>query len=631
MPGDDKFLAAREAFRVGEAARLEHMAEELKGNDLEPWAEYWQLLLAINRSADGIDSSVESFLSRHHGSYLAEKLRGDWLAALGKRAAWADFMAQYPVMQEPGPELTCHYWHARLALHDERGVLEDARDLWLSESNMPGACKPLVDRLVGNRQLQADDIWLRIRNLLEQTRYSDAQTVAAYLPGEQMPTSKALQQIAANPSRHLKKLPADLGRSRLSREATIFALLRHARKDINDAAEHWRSMEARFDADERSYVWGQLARRAALAHMSEALAWYENADQAGATTLSADQHAWRVRAALRTENWPAVLHAISHMPATLAAQPDWIYWRARALTESGRREESLALYRSICAEPGFYGVLAAEELGLPFSLPPRAAEPTAEELMLASANPGLRRALALFRLDMRLEGIREWNWTIRDMNDRELLAAAELARRKNAFDRAIHTAEKTIAEHNYTVRYLAPYRDTVSPRAQALALDDSWVYGLMRQESRFVTAARSGVGARGLMQVMPATAKMVARKIGLADYHPDHVDNMDTNVTLGTSYLKMVLESLDNSAVLACAAYNAGPGRAQRWRPSRAQEGAIYAETIPYSETRDYVKKVMTNSVYYSAVFEENPQTLKSRLGIIQPRPGMDAGSKVGR
>jgi soluble lytic murein transglycosylase len=215
------------------------------------------------------------------------------------------------------------------------------------------------------------------------------------------------------------------------------------------------------------------------------------------------------------------------------------------------------------------------------------------------------------------------------MSDRDLLAAAELARRNDVFDRTISTAEKTLAEHDYSLRYLAPYRDAILPKTQALALDDSWVYGLMRQESRFVISARSGVGARGLMQVMPATARIVARKIGLTGYRPGRADDMETNIALGTNYLKIVLESLDNHPVLACTAYNAGPGRAKRWRGDRPLEGAIYAETIPYSETRDYVKKVMTNSVYYSALFEEKPRTLKSRLGVIKPRVAADNSKDI--
>ena len=210
------------------------------------------------------------------------------------------------------------------------------------------------------------------------------------------------------------------------------------------------------------------------------------------------------------------------------------------------------------------------------------------------------------------------------MDDRQLLAAAELARRADVFDRAISTADRTLAEHDYGMRYLAPFREYVNPKARALALDCGWIYGLMRQESRFVMNAKSAVGAKGLMQLMPATAKWVARKIGLSHYQPATVGDMDTNVTLGTHYLKMVLAGLGNHPVLASAAYNAGPRRARRWCGEKPLEGAIYAETIPFTETRDYVKKVMSNAVYYAALFQDKPQSLKSRLGIVG---GADVGA----
>lgn len=206
------------------------------------------------------------------------------------------------------------------------------------------------------------------------------------------------------------------------------------------------------------------------------------------------------------------------------------------------------------------------------------------------------------------------------MNDRQLLAAAELARSNQIWDRVINTADRTRNEHDYSLRFLAPYGDQIRPAARNQSLDDAWVYGLMRQESRFVTSARSNVGASGLMQLMPATAKWVAKKIGLRDFSQSQVNDTQTNVLLGTSYMRLVMENLDNHPVLASAAYNAGPGRAKKWRAERPLEGAIYAETIPFSETRDYVKKVMSNSVYYSALFTGRPDSLKARLGEVAPR-----------
>jgi soluble lytic murein transglycosylase len=209
------------------------------------------------------------------------------------------------------------------------------------------------------------------------------------------------------------------------------------------------------------------------------------------------------------------------------------------------------------------------------------------------------------------------------MDDARLLATAELARRAEIYDRAINTADRTVRTHNFALRYPVPFRDVFREHAKTYGLDEAWVFGLVRQESRFIADARSGVGAAGLMQVMPRTAKYVAAKIGLRNFQPQRVTEVKTNINVGTGYMKMVLDQLGHP-VLASAAYNAGPGRALRWRDVKPLEGAIYAESIPFSETRDYVKKVMANSVFYAAVLNKAITPLKTRLGTISARSGSE-------
>jgi soluble lytic murein transglycosylase len=462
-----------------------------------------------------------------------------------------------------------------------------------------------------------------VRRLFEAKRVGAARSAAAYLPASEGFDGRGLESIAQSPARHLDRLPAAFAARRGGREVALFAVQRLARNDPQDAAKRFGRVESHFSAEERAYAWGQLAWQAALRHQPEALAWY---DKAAGAILSEEQMAWQIRAALRVHDWGVVRRAIATMPPTASAQPDWTYWQARALAAQGRSDEARAHYLKIAGQPNFYGNLADEELGRVVEVPPRAAAPSIEELALAAANPGLQRALALFRVDMRVEGVREWVWSLRGMDDRTLLAAAEFAKRHEVWDRAINTADRTQTQHNFSLRYIAPFSDRVLPKADELALNNGWVYGLMRQESRFIMNAKSSVGAKGLMQLMPATAKWVAKKINLSNFHPARVTEMDTNVTLGTHYMKMVLESLDNHPVLASAAYNAGPGRARKWRAERPLEGAIYAETIPFSETRDYVKKVMSNAVYYNTLFEGKPQSLKSTLGVVRARGQGEAG-----
>jgi soluble lytic murein transglycosylase len=271
--------------------------------------------------------------------------------------------------------------------------------------------------------------------------------------------------------------------------------------------------------------------------------------------------------------------------------------------------------------------LANEELGQPIPIPPSPAPVTRPELDQARANPGLQRALKLFDLGWRPEAVPEWNFALRGMTDRQLLAAAEFARQEQVFDRVVNTSLQTSELVDFSQRFIAPFEDRVAQKARDINLDPAWVYGLIRQESRFITDARSHVGAAGLMQLMPATARWVARKIGLSGFNPRDVNDFEVNTVLGTNYLRMVLDDLDGSQVLATAGYNAGPRRSIQWR-SRLMgpvEGAVFAETIPFTETRLYVKNVLSNAVYYATLFSGKPQSLKQRLGVIAPEPGRQA------
>ena len=604
---DAAFLAAREAFRNGERVRLGRQLEALQGHPLHAWAEYWVLRLRLE---DGDASGVQDYLGRYPGAYLAEKLRGDWLRVLAKKGDWQGFQSELPALAAPDIEVNCYAAQAA-------GTPEMVRPLWSSGLDLPQSCEALVDQLVAARSLTVEEVWQRVRRLFEAKRAGAARSAAGYLPGSEGFDGRGLESIAQDPARHLERLPAGFAARRGAREVALFAVQRLARNEPRDAARRFGRIESQFAAEERAYAWGQIAWQAAVRHLPEALAWYEKAT---GTVLSEEQMAWRVRAALRVHDWSTVRRVVSAMPPTQAAQSDWTYWLARALAAGGHAEEARIRYLKIAGQPSFYGNLADEELGRSIEVPPRAMAPSTDELALVAANPGLQRSLALFRIDMRTEAVREWVWSLRGMDDRALLAAAELAKRQEIWDRAINTADRTLVQHNYSLRYIAPFSDQVLPKADELALNNGWVYGLMRQESRFIMDAKSSVGAKGLMQLMPATAKWVAQKIKLADFHPARVTEMDTNVTLGTHYMKMVLKSLDNHPVLASAAYNAGPGRARKWRADGPLEGAIYAETIPFNETRDYVKKVMSNAVYYNTLFEGKPQSLKGTLGVVRAR-----------
>ena len=607
---DEDFLAARDAYEANNAARLDTHAQRLKGHLLEPYVAYWQLSIRIDAASP---EEVRGFLALHRDSPLSERLRSEWLKSLAERGEWELFGAELPRLASRDVEITCYALRYRMLTAPE-ATLPEARSLWFLTRDLPDSCTPLLNALVTSGAISTEDLWSRIRVSLETGRVTQARRIAEWLPAGEAPERRSLERAASNPAGFLERVTPNL-KSRADRETVMFAVHRLARVAPSQAARHWTRLEDRFSPDERAYVWGMIAYLGAMRHDPAALSWYARAGD-----LSDLQRAWNVRAALRARSWQDVLVAVDAMSDRERTISAWRYWKARALKEMGRTDEANDILKPLATEFGFYGQLALEETGRRIAAPSTAWKPGAEELRAMGQRIGLRRALELYRLNFRTEANAEWAWAIRGFDDRQLLAAAEIARRHEVYDRAINTAERTVGLHDFELRYLAPYRDVLKAHTTELALDEAWVYGLIRQESRFITDAQSVAGASGLMQLMPETARWVAKRLGLKNWRWSQVTEVGTNVGLGTYYLRHVLDALDGQPVLASAAYNAGPTRARTWRPETAMEGAVFAETIPFTETRLYVKNVMANATYYAHSFSQQLQSLKQRLGTVGPR-----------
>ena len=612
----EPFKAAREAVRAGDKARFERLVPKLQGQGLDAYIEYWRLLLDMRK---GDHAPILSFLSRYDKQYIAEQLRSDWLRHLGLTQQWALFDSQYPALVQPNQELRCFAMLSRLSRGDA-SVFNEAMPMWFTLADPPEPCVTVLETLVTTGRVRVNDVWTRVRLQFEATRLRAARQTVRHLPKNETPDPRVMAVVIDTPLQWLAKNEMFDKRKQTQRELAILAVSRIARSDPHQAARSLTQIQNRLEASEIEWAWSQIAWRGAMRHIPEALDWY---GKAGETQLSDSLIQWKARIALRNKNWTALQGTIQSMRPELASNPTWIYWHGRALREIGKTREGNTFFEKIAGQPHFYGHLAGEELGQLVTAPKRTTPSTREELERISTNPGILRSLALFRVDLRVEAVREWNWAMRGLDDRGLLAAATVAMQAHVYDRAISSADRTRTEHNFFLRYPAPFKGHISQAARNQALDEAWVYGLIRQESRFIINAKSSAGASGLMQLMPNTARWVARRIGIKDYHHSQVNNLDINLRLGTAYLRMVLEDL-GSPILALAAYNAGPERARRWQADHPLEAAIYMETIPFSETRDYVKRVMSNTIYYAALFEGKDQSIKRRLVPIGPRVPTD-------
>jgi len=606
---DYAFLAANDAFRAGNPLKLSKHAERLRGHVLEPYTEYWLLALRLE---DTPASEVSGFLARHAGTVYADLLRAEWLRVLGKRADRERFERELPPLVLDDLEIRCYAWDAHLARGDQFAAVE-ALQMWREPKELPAGCMMLEERLVAEGRVDTTAIWQRVRLLFQNGQITAAKRALGHLGREDAPNEHQLAQAVIRPDRLLRGSMAKIN-TRAQREVMVLAATRLARNDPGAAAEALEgALGEKLAAQDRQSLWGWTAYQAALRHLPEAGDWYA---RAGDAMMSDEQLAWKARAALRRGDWQTVREAIDPMTAEARRDPAWSYWYGRALAAQGNMEGARAYYTRIAGRTDFYALLAGEALGYVAAMPEKVSRASEDEVAAAAREPGIVRALELYRLEMRTEATREWMFTVRTMSDRQLLAAAEVARRAEIFDRAIGTANLTQVEHNFELRYLAPYREVFTEYSQRHGLDEAWVLGLVRQESRFINDARSSAGAQGLMQLMPATARWVARQVGFKEFHPRRVGEVPTNVRLGTGYMKLVLESLGHP-VLASTAYNAGPKRARRWRDERPLEGAIYAETIPFSETREYVKKVMANTVFYAAILQNRVAPLTASLGSV--------------
>lgn len=607
---EQDFMAARAAFAAGKVAELERVAQRLQDSPLEPYVTYYRLRLHWDEANT---RPVHEYLAREEDTPVIDQFRGEWLKQMAKKQRWDEFAAEYPYLINADAELTCHAiaWQR---MQDEALALRAARKQWFAGAKAD-SCGPVFEVAIRRGVITPQDVVQRMRTLLEANNVNDAKKLVRHLPQAMRPALAELDEAKRNPQRYLQRVKlADAGDGR--RMVALFALHRLARQSVTPAHVQWQRLESHFPVGERQYFHGLLAFEAARQHDPRALEWYAAAEDA---VLDLQQLAWRVRAALREQDWHAVWEGITAMPQEQQNEAAWRYWKARALIVLGHPDDAEVLLAPLSREYHFYGQLAAEELGASpaAGIMTASFQPSPDEVAGMEARPEVRRTVLLYQMGLRTEAMKEWDWAMRGLDDRELLVAAEVARRNEMYDRSINAAIRTVSLHDFNLRYPAPYRDALRVSLDEHDVEEAWVYGLMRQESRFVTHAKSNVGAAGLMQIMPDTARWAARRIGLKGYRKGLIHQLDVNLRLGTYYMKSVYSRFEDNPVLASAAYNAGPTRANRWRGGVPLEGAIYAETIPFDETRDYVKKVMSNTIYYAKLFGHPAESLKQRLGVV--------------
>jgi soluble lytic murein transglycosylase len=594
LSADDKrFVELREAAKANEPAKAISLAKQLGAYELKDYVSYFQIKPQLYdksnqpKSDASADQAVIDFLRQYEGTAIADRLRNDWLLVLGKRQDWKSFDREYPLFQlDDDTQVKCYALQSRMTKgEDVKSIASDAKRILLDPRYFGDSCAELVSTLYKENGFNKFE-FLAIRRIALE---SNLETLSKKMGGDD-PIADIVRTARVNP---------------------IEAFTDFDRKK-------WRTGK-----ENSAAAWGVIGQFLAKKLDPSAITAYKLQHEAGHhQLLSPESQEWKVRTALRVGDWLLVKESIEQMsPAIRNRDPAWTYWLGRAQKELGEESLGKDTIRVLTDQFNFYGQLAREDLGMKIYVPSKVV-PDESLVKKMGSQKDFYRAVKFYEMGLRFEGNREWNWALRGLTDQQLIATAEYARRIGLYDRVVNTADRTKQEHNFGLRYPTPYKDALSPIAQSIGLDPNWAYGLIRQESRFIMSAKSHVGASGLMQVMPATAKYVAKKIGMTNFKQSQLDDMNTNLTLGSNYLNMVLQDLDGSWALASAAYNAGPGRPKMWREKlpRSVEGAIFAETIPFNETRGYVKAVLANANYYSVLNSNKTPSLKQVLGTVSPK-----------
>ncbi|MEK6789488.1 MAG: transglycosylase SLT domain-containing protein [Pseudomonadota bacterium] len=609
---DADWLAARSAFRAGDSAGLEQAKVAMAGSPLAIYADFWQLWRQLKNNDT---AAIEAFIARDDKGYLSEKIRGEWLRQLAKQGEWQDFRVQFAKLQDASDtELQCLYWQSVLA-SGESIPTSNAKalraSLWLTAKDLPSACAPVQAALQDQGVITNEDRWLRLRLALE----ANAPGLVRHLLQQQdsdLPPDE-FKDLQADPQTYIDT--ADLS-ARDQRELAAYAYGRWARTDLLAASEQLTAAAAPL-AEQAAVAWRQVALAAARRFDSQTEVYFQRSEAA----FWPDNHREiRLRLCVRAGDWVLYQKLYQQLPAALQDSRPWLYWQGVASAELGKAKTAGYLFRHLAQEDDYYGLLSAERLGEKIRKPAVAGVMTAQaDAGRLAQHAGFQRAFALRALGQRWEAVNEFNWALRTADQALTLAAARAANDIGWYDRAIYAAEQTHGADAIQLRYLMPYKEVAMALSEERALDSAWVYGLMRQESRFVPNASSVVGAGGLMQLMPATAQWVSGKLGVP-YQAEAVNDPEQNMRMGTYYLSHVLTELGHP-VLATAGYNAGPRRAREWQSDFELDATRYIESIPFSETRDYAKKVMTNAVHYALALGQGETRLSVRLGSIPPRP----------
>lgn len=608
----------KKAYKALTEGRRTSANKLIAGLENYPLFSYYRYFDISRRLPNADKEIIREFLAAYDESFLADRLRRDWLKHLSRTKQWKAYLHDYRPQRDTA--LKCSQLTARIATGAREGVLTDSRALWLVGKSQPKDCDPVFDYLRKNKLLDDSLIWERIRLALENNKPSLATYLARELNDpDRKRSAKIWISAHRTPTATLKQAYFKQDRE-LTREIAMHAIRRVAAKDVAKARNLWASQQQhfKFSDDQIGRVRRDIGLAAARQNHQSQIALL---DDIPAAFVNDQVEKYRLREAIRANAWEEMVKWTEFPPRGTTAPLRWRYWRARALQSLKLENQARPIFAELAKERDYYGFLSADHLQLDYQMNDRPIVPNAVELSAMSTRPGLIRARELVRLNMPFKARREWNHEVNNLSSRQLEVAAYVVNSWGWHDRAILALGKAKSYDDLSIRFPLLHETLIAKYARKRNLPAAEIFSIIRTESAFMADARSPVGALGLMQLMPATGRETARKIGAVLANTRQLLEPAKNVMIGTAYLKQMIERFDGSFSLASAAYNAGPHRVRSWLPkSSCVPADIWIDTIPFTETRRYVRRAAFYATVYQWRLNEHIKPLAARLTNVVPR-----------
>ena len=604
-------VSGKKFFKQNKVNKLIRLKASSPYEEINYWLSFWSIKLKIKKNSfdKSIKTDLKSFSKQKKVKFLTKEIYKFWAHEIIKRGDWEETLLNIAYIKKISPETKSKSIQCVNYLSNTTQTLSDITKLTFGEEFRIG-CLKLV--------LVAIDKGLASKNFVLNSARSAA--------------------ISGKIS-HARKILNFAKKNKLSIPPTEYKLLKVlavSQKNSLRALRRLRLVQRVLTSEQKSF--GSMVVGSALLGITHSSA-YSLVKKGVSSVKKQPVHILEAsaRVALRYGDWDLLKIIVESFPLQIQKLPTWKYWEAQRLLTEGKKTESGRLLDSIKPPWSFYGMLSGEELARIYNPKKHIAYriPIQEQNYMKIVNsPSFRLAVLFYELGFYKEGRLQWESVLSNQSDKSLISISKYVSSLNILDRSISAALKTKNEHNFYLRFPTPFQKIVNKEAYTRNISPFIMMSLMRQESRFKQKIMSSAGAIGLMQLMPSTARSVAKKINVKSVSRKSLTNPRINIMLGSEYLKHLFSQFDNSALLTTASYNAGPSRSKKWKKSLITEisGAAFAESIPFDETREYVKSVLSGAVMYSRLYDKTRLdvlnvrnnsflTLKSLLGSIKPNP----------